>query len=146
MFPDFQKPFTLSTDASSNGLAYILEQKDNSEKRRPVCYGGRTLKGAERDYSAIELEGLCVLVGVKYYYHYLNNGKTFNIQTDNRALKYIFDKKPSKNPKLKRYALELQGLSYEVEHVPGKQHGHVDAISRWPDKWLLEAEKLQEMD
>ena len=53
MFPDFQKQFTLSTDASSNGLAYILEQKDRNGIRKPVCYGGRTLKGAEKNYSAI---------------------------------------------------------------------------------------------
>ena len=47
--------------------------------------------------------------------------KQFTLSTaassNNRSLKYIFDRKPSKNPKLKRYALELQGLAYEVEHV-----------------------------
>ena len=30
--------------------------------------------------------------------------------------------------------------------MPGKQHGNLDAISRWPEKWLLETEKLQQQD
>ena len=46
----------------------------------------------------------------------------------------------SRNPKLLRYSLELQGRDYNISHVPGAQHSHVDAISRFPYRWLSRLE------
>ena len=84
-FPDFAVPFTLSTDASSKGIAYILEQEYSQGIRKPVCYEGRTLKGAEANYSAIELECLAEVAGVQYYHHYLSSGVPFVLQTENKT-------------------------------------------------------------
>ena len=45
-----------------------------------VCYGGRSLTKAERNYSVGDLESLALISGVKYFQHYLkysivNGGK-----------------------------------------------------------------------
>ena len=40
-------------------------------------------------------------------------------------------------------AMELQGLRFSVEHVPGRLNGQADAISRFPGRWLRKAEQIQ---
>ena len=65
------------------------------------------------------------------------------LRTDNRALVYVFENKASRNPKLNRMAMELQGLKFAVEHVPGRLNGQADAISRFPEHWLRKAEQIQ---
>ena len=99
------------------------------------------LQGAENKFSIVELEALAIVLGIRYYSSYLNNGKPFKILTDNRALIYVYQGyHKSRNPKLLRYSLELQGRDYNISHVPGAQHSHVDAISRFPYRWLSRLE------
>ena len=40
-------------------------------------------------------------------------------------------------------AMELQGLKFAVEHVPGRLNSQVDAISRFPEHWVQKAEQIQ---
>lgn len=56
-FPDFEKTFTLTTDASDYVLGSILSQNHKGDDL-PLAYGSRSLKDAERNYSTIEKEML----------------------------------------------------------------------------------------
>ena len=47
-FPNINKPFILSTDASGTALGYVLGQKDESGKEFVVSYGGRALQPDEK--------------------------------------------------------------------------------------------------
>src|SRR5205085_11968746 len=57
-FPDFSKPFILSTDASGVGLGGVLSQVDDDNKEHPIAYCSRVLSQAERKYSTTEKEML----------------------------------------------------------------------------------------
>ena len=43
-YPDTNKEFILTTDASGQARGYILSQKDATEKERVIAYGGRALR------------------------------------------------------------------------------------------------------
>ena len=131
IYPDFDEPFVIATDASSQGLAWALMQYRNG-KLLPILYGGRSMKGCEQNYSIVELEALSIVCAIKVHEHLLiNQDKEFTIQTDNRALTFIFDgATTTRNPKLLRYSLEIAGNKwYKITHVAGKLHQHVDSIS-----------------
>ncbi|CAC5408404.1 unnamed protein product [Mytilus coruscus] len=46
VFPEFDKPIILSTDASEYPMGYVLSQIQNGVEH-PIAYGGRSLRGSE---------------------------------------------------------------------------------------------------
>jgi hypothetical protein len=54
-YPDFEKPFVLTTDASQYAIGSILSQGEPSQDL-PIAYASRTLNKAERNYSTTEKE------------------------------------------------------------------------------------------
>ena len=61
---DITKPTRLSTDASRQGLGYILQQQHGS-KWSLIQAGSRLLSEAESRYATIELELLAVAWAIK---------------------------------------------------------------------------------
>jgi hypothetical protein len=47
MLPDYEKPFTLITDASDYATGAILEQRDAVERTHPIAYFSKSLQPAE---------------------------------------------------------------------------------------------------
>ncbi|MEW8546931.1 MAG: RNase H-like domain-containing protein [Candidatus Thiodiazotropha sp.] len=127
-FPNLQRPFILTCDASSTAIGYILGQKDESGKEHVIEYGGRTLRDAERRYGISELECLATVEGVKEYKIYLSHNK-FTIITDHQALKSLKSIKHTTG-RLARWSLDLQGFDYEVIHRKGETNINADALSR----------------
>ena len=58
VFADFQKPFRLETDASSEGLGAVLLQEADDGQYHPVAFASRELKGGELKYHSLKLEFL----------------------------------------------------------------------------------------
>ena len=126
-FPKFSRPFYLHTDASTQGLGYILMQKDDAGKERVVRYGGRALRGPETRYSATEIECLAIVDAVKEYRSYLQFSKVY-IYSDHNCLKYL-NKFKMNNPRLYRWSLELESYDYEIFYGPGNKN-IADNLSR----------------
>ena len=51
VFPDFNKPFLLETDASKEELGAVLSQKQDDRRYHPVAFGSRTLTPSEAELS-----------------------------------------------------------------------------------------------
>ena len=58
VFPDFNKPFLLETDASKEGLGAVLSQKPDDGHYHPVAvaFGSRMLMPSEQNYHSSKLE------------------------------------------------------------------------------------------
>ena len=58
VFPDFDKPFLLETDASKEGFGTVLSQKQDDGHYHPVTFGSHSLTPAEKNYHSSKLEFL----------------------------------------------------------------------------------------
>jgi hypothetical protein len=83
-YPDFTKPFVLTTDASNDTIGVVVSQGPIGNDL-PIAYISRTLNNAEKNYPTVEKELLAIVWGCKYFRQYLY-GRKFTIVTDHRPL------------------------------------------------------------
>lgn len=126
-FPDFNRRFILSTDASARALGAILANRyDDGD--HPVAYASYQLKGAETRYSACELECYGVVFAVRHFRLYLL-GHEFDMYTDHSALKWLLATKDPK-PRLARWVIKLAYYAFVVHHIPGSRNQPADSLPR----------------
>lgn len=126
-YPDFSKPFVLTTDASNFAIGAVLSQgKIGSDL--PIAYASRTLNVSETNYSTIEKELLSIVWAVKYFRPYLF-GRKFLIVTDHKPLQWLFSLKEP-NSKLVRWRLKLEEYEYDIVYKKGSLNKNSDALSR----------------
>lgn len=125
-FPNFEKQFTLTTDASNYALGAVLSQEGH-----PVCFASRTLNNHERNYSATDKEFLAIIWSVNYFRPYLY-GRKFKIQTDHQPIKYLQAKYKGKDlsPRHQRWLLKLGEYDCDIEYLKGKENKVADFLSR----------------
>lgn len=122
-YPDFTKPFKLTTDASNVAIGGVLSQSN-----RPLAYYSRTLNSAERNYSTIEKELLAILDCVKHFRPYLF-GQKFVIETDHNPLVWLYKiKEPTS--RLITWKLKLEEFDFTIVYKKGKENRVADALSR----------------
>ena len=129
-FPDFSRPFILTTDASNYAIGAVLSQKQDDESNidLPIAYASRSLNKAERNYPTIERELLAIKWGIERFHPYLFLKKFF-IKTDHRPLTYL-TKNPKPSSRLLNWRLEIDNYDFEIQYKPGKSIGNADALSR----------------
>lgn len=126
-FPDFDKPFILTTDASDKALGAVLSQNFH-DGERPITFISRTLSKTEENYATNEKEMLAVVWAL----HSLRNfiyGAKLKIFTDHLPLTFTLSPK-NNNAKLKRWKAFLEEHDYEMHYKPGKSNVVADALSR----------------
>ena len=128
-FPDFERPFNVTTDASNFAIGAVLSQGD-FPKDLPIAYASRCLNSAECNYSVIEKELLAIVWAVRHFRPYLY-GRRFRIVTDHQPLTWLFNIKDPKS-RLVRWRLELEEYDYSIVYKPGRVNSNADALSRNP--------------
>ena len=122
---DPTKTFVIQTDASDIGVGAVLSQ---GQEDRPIAYFSQKLLEREQKYSVVEKECLAVVLGIRAFEVYLL-GRSFVLQTDHRALKWLQSFK-EKNSRLARWSLALQPFNFVVQHRKGTENANADALSR----------------
>ncbi|POM66216.1 Gag-pol [Phytophthora palmivora] len=91
--PDFDRPFHMRMDASDFAIGGVLFQEEGEgtlRVERPVAFGGRKYKDAEKNYSIREKKLLAILFGVRLWRVYLLD-KPFIVETDHPTENAVAD-------------------------------------------------------
>ena len=131
--PQLDKPFEVEVDASGFALGGVLLQRQEDGKKHPIGYYSATLNEAQRNYDIYELELLAIAECLKHWRPYLaGSPHEIIVHTDHANLTYWHQ--PQKiSRRIARQVLELEEYNIKLQHVPGKNNGRADALSRRPD-------------
>merc|ERR1712081_92404 len=136
----------LQTDASNNGLGYILsqphryEEKENYEnyniRRNLVTLGSAGLSDTQQRYSACEQECLAVLHAIQKVDHYVHGAQEVKVFTDNKNVKDYFSMGLVDicNQRILNFREKLLGYNLTFTHVKGSTHAMADQLSRFPEE------------
>lgn len=125
-YPDFSKPFILSTESSLKAICYVLSQlQDGAE--HPVAYASSQISNAESNYSTFT-EHSALVWATKCFMCYLYEHK-FTVTTDHEALMLMLNLK-GPSSRLTGWVLRLSEFDYDVIQKTGKKHTNADALSR----------------
>ncbi|XP_026439743.1 uncharacterized protein LOC113338565 [Papaver somniferum] len=123
--PDFNKPFTLDTDACSRGVGALLLQEN-----MPITFFSKPLGPKALALSTYEKEFLAIVMAVQKWKHYLGHNQ-FVINTDHQSLKYLMEQKLS-SAFLQKWLVKLMGFDYVIRYKKSKDNQVVDELSRLP--------------
>lgn len=116
LYPDYQKPFDLTTDASSSGLGAVL-----SQNKKPITMTSRTLRDNELNFATNERELLAIVWALKSLRNYLYGVKNLSIYTDHQPLTFAVSDKNT-NAKIKRWKSFIDEHNAQIFYKPGKEN------------------------
>lgn len=129
--PDFNRPFTIATDASNVGLGAVLSQ-ETERGEVVIAYASRTLTRGEQKFSTTERECLGLIWAIEKFRPYVE-GTRFTVITDHYSLLWLFNLRDPTG-RLARWALRLQPYDFTIIHRKGKEHAVPDMLSRVPQE------------
>lgn len=123
---DPNKPVTVQTDSSKDGLGSVLMQDGQA-----IAYASRTLSNSEKKWAQIEKELLAIVFACERF-HYFLYGHEFVVQSDHKPLESLVKRDiDDVTPRLQRMFLHL--LKYPgmcIKYTPGKEMLVADCLSR----------------
>ena len=118
VFPDFNKPFLLTTDTSNEGLGAVLSQKQDDGCYHPIAFGSQSLTPAEKNYYSLKLEFLALKWGVTEHFKEYLAYVPFVIRTDNNPLMYVLTT-PNLDATGHRWVGALASFDFVLEYQKG---------------------------
>ena len=121
-FPDFTKPFTLTTDASYHGAAGILTQ-DHGDGPEIIYTFSKAFSDVESRWAIVELELLAFVWSLEKM-RTLLLGRHFTWITDSLVLKQMIDKPPARDMsrsgrKISRFLDFINEFNFTCVHCKG---------------------------
>ena len=128
-YPDFNKPFKLTTYVSEHAVgAMLTQEKDGVDML--IAYFSKVMNSCEQNYSKAEKECLAVLYAVTNFRPYLY-GREFVLACDYEPVHWMtYINNPG--ARLPRWRLRLQDYQYKFEYKQGKLNIGVEALSGNP--------------
>ena len=123
-YPDFNKKFTIHTDASDFQLGAVISQEG-----KPLAFYSRKLTSAQRNYTTSEKELLSIVETLKEFRSILL-GYEVEVFTDHKNLTY--EKEQSDSQRLQRWRSLMQEYDLTLKYIEGESNIVADAISRLP--------------
>ena len=131
VFPDFNRPFFLETDASKEGLGAVLSRKQDDGCYHPVAFGSCFLTPMEKNYHSSKLEFLTLEWSVtEHFKEYLAHAP-FVVRMDNNPLTYVLTT-PNLDATGHRWVGTLASFEFTLEYQKGADNGAADALSQAP--------------
>ena len=127
---NLQDQFELEVDASGYAVGAVLLQCKEDGKKHPIGYYSATLNEAQRNYDIYNLKLLTIIMALKNWRLLLaGSPHKIIIYFDHLNLQYW--KTPQCiSRRVAREVLELSEYDFEIRHIPGKQNGRANALSR----------------
>ena len=128
-YPNFNKPFFVTTDASNFALGGVISKIDDNGNGRPICFASRSLHKAELNYSVFDKEALAI-VWMLDRHRYLLLGHDLYLKSDHRPLRELFAKDCKSSRQFRWIERILEFNIKNVEYVQGKDNVVADCLSR----------------
>ena len=128
-YPQWDKQFSICTDASTQALGAVLEQTKDDGSKVAVMYISRALKSHEKSYHIYELEILALVWAISVFKHYLF--KKFQVWTDNKAMTWLKLKRDSPNKRIAQWIINLESYDFEINHRTSRQNANADGPTRF---------------
>ena len=126
IYPDFEKPFILTTDASKYDIKKILSQGEIISDK-PIAYGSRLLNTHEKNYITYDKEALAIVFSINHFRPYLYGNK-FTVVTDHKPLCWMREARDPTS-RINRWRLRLSEYEFKVVYKAGKYNINADALS-----------------
>ncbi len=121
-FPQFDKPFTIHTDASHRQLGAVISQ-DN----KPIAFYSQKSNDAQTRYTTTERELLSIVETLKEFRNILLGHKIV-VWTDHKNLIH----NDLKSERVLRWRLFLEEYNLEIQYIKGEENIVADTLSRLP--------------
>ena len=131
VFPDFNKPFLLETDASKEGLGAVLSQKQGDGHYHPVAFGSCSLTPPEKNYHSSKLKFLTLKWSIMEHFKECLMYLPFMVQTDNDPLTYMLTM-PNLDATAHEWVGALASFQFELKYQKGANNSTTDVLSRVP--------------
>lgn len=139
-YPDYNKSFIVTTDASRTGIGAVLSQEQDGIEK-PIAYYSRKLNKAETNYPIYDLEGLAIKTALNKWRLYLYGYKV-TIRTDNQPIIGILKGKNCEG-RISKYLSTILLYDIEYKYLPGKKNLIADFLSRSCEEAKIIKEKFR---
>ena len=132
VFPDFNEPFIVTTDACKYGIGGCLSQvrgTGRQAKKLPIAFFSKKCSPAEMNFSVTDLEGLAVIRSLDYFKDIIM-GYPIIVETDHIALKQYLSEGKDAQGRVSRWIAKVALFGPEIRYVPGKLNVVADCLSR----------------